>query len=102
MTVIKTTVKNGKIELQVPSDWPDGVEVRIEPISRAELIGMREENWPTTPEQMARHLDLMDRIEPMDITAEEEAGWQAARVARKNFEKSGFEAHAEALGKGWE
>jgi hypothetical protein len=35
MTVLKAIVKNGKIELEAPDDWPEGTEVRIEPIPAA-------------------------------------------------------------------
>jgi hypothetical protein len=63
---------------------------------------LRDEDWPDTPEGIARHLALMDRIGPMDITAEEEAEWEAAREAQKVFEKALFEEHAEAIRKDWE
>ena len=63
---------------------------------------LREEDWPDTPEGIARHLSLMDRIEPMDLTAEEEADWESARMMRKELEKARFDEQAEALGQGWE
>lgn len=33
MGVIRSVVKNGKIELEAPNEWPEGTEVLIEPIS---------------------------------------------------------------------
>jgi hypothetical protein len=102
MTVIKTVVKNGKIELHAPNDWPEGTEVLIEPIPQPGSLGLREEDWPDTPEGIARHLALMDRIEPLVLTAEEEEEWEAARKARKDFEKTHFDERAETLRRGWQ
>ncbi len=48
MTVLKAVVKDGKIELEAPSDRPEGTEVRVEPAH--ESIGIRDEDWPDTPE----------------------------------------------------
>jgi hypothetical protein len=72
MSVRKATVRNGKIELNAPDDWPEGTEVRIErvvPVTASSCL--RDEDWPDTPEGVARHLALMGRIGPLDITAEE-------------------------------
>lgn len=49
MTVLKAIVKDGKIELDAPGDWPEGTEVRIEPIPRPGSIGIRDVDWPTGP-----------------------------------------------------
>jgi hypothetical protein len=100
MTILRAVVKEGRIELQAPQDWPEGTEVRIEPVSAS--IGIRDEDWPTTPEGIARHLALMDRGEPLEITPEEEAEWNAARQERKDLEKARFEDQAQSLVKEWE
>jgi hypothetical protein len=102
MTVVKAVVREGRIELQAPDDWPEGTEVRIEPVSTSCSIGLRDEDWPTTPEGIARHLALMDQLEPLEMTPEEEAEWEAARQIRKDFEKARFDDHASLLGKDWE
>jgi hypothetical protein len=102
MTVLKAIVKNGKIELEAPNDWPEGTEVRIEPVPTSGSIGIRDEDWPNTPEGIARHLALMDQIEPLEFAAEEEVEWEAAREAQKDFEKDRFNEHAEKLRKEWE
>ena len=60
MTVIETAVKNGKIELVAPKEWPEGTEVVIEPVSTVESFGRRDEDGPTTPEGSAQHLALFD------------------------------------------
>lgn len=102
MTVLKAIVKDGKIELEAPGDWPEGTEVRIEPISLPGSVGIRDEDWPDSPEGIARLLGLMDRIEPLDLTADEEAAWIAARTTRKDLEKARFDDQARSLGQDWE
>ena len=86
MAVLKAIVKDGKIELQAPGDWPEGTEVHIEPAPAS--VGIRDEDWPDTPEGIARLLASMDRIEPLDMTAEE-------------FEKARFDEHADSLAESW-
>ena len=34
MNIIKATVKRGRLELNVPADWPDGIEVEIHPVGQ--------------------------------------------------------------------
>ena len=100
MNAIRAIVKDRRIALNVPDDWPEGTEVLIEPLT--ESIGLSEEDWPTTPEEIARHLALMDQVEPFDMTPEEEATWQADRQARKEYEKAHFDEWSEALRRMWE
>ena len=100
MNAIKAIVKDRKIALNVPDDWPEGTEVVIEPLT--ESVGLSEQGWPATPEEIARHLALMDKIEPLDMTPEEEAAWQADRQARKEYEKAHFDERAETLRRMWE
>jgi hypothetical protein len=102
MNAIKATWKNGHIVPLETPDWPEGTELLIEPVSPQETIGLREEDWPDTPEKIAAHLALMDQIEPLIMSREEEAEWQAARQAQKEFEKAIFIEHAEKLRRMWE
>jgi hypothetical protein len=82
MTAIRAVVRNGKIEMDAPPDWAEGTEVLVEPIAHAGSIGIRDEDWPDTPEGIARLLASMDKIEPLVLTAEEEAEWEAVRKVR--------------------
>lgn len=66
MTPIKARVKDRRIAVEVPKDWPDGVEVRIELVSDAPQVGMREEDWPTTPEGIAALVKRMS--EPLELS----------------------------------
>lgn len=70
MSTIKATVRNGRLDLTVPNDWPDGTEVEIHPVGKKAGDTADE----LTPDEIARTLAAMDRIEPFDMTEQERAG----------------------------
>jgi hypothetical protein len=102
VSAIKGTVKNGQILLDHPADLPDGCCVLIEPLAEEETFGIREEDWQDTPEAVASWLRWYDSLEPLGMRVEEEAGWQAARKARRHLEKARFDERAESLRGQWE
>jgi hypothetical protein len=102
MKAIKATVKGGRLEVQVPPDWPDGTEVLLQPVSRENGVGIREEDWPDTPEAIAEWLKWYDSLEPLIFTPEERVALEADRKQRKEFEKATFEQRAEKLRGMWE
>ncbi|HWG42868.1 MAG TPA: hypothetical protein VN688_08795 [Gemmataceae bacterium] len=55
MKAITGIVRNGQIIANQPVNWPDGCRVVIEPVpeEQEETLGIREEDWPTTPEALA-------------------------------------------------
>lgn len=85
MNAIKGTWKNGQIVLDEKADWPEGSRVLVEPAMQEETLGIREEDWPTTPEGIAEWLKWWESIEPIEMSPEEEAEWQAARQAVKEY-----------------
>ncbi len=98
MKAITGIVRNGQIVADQPVTWPDGCRVVIEPApEEAETLGIREEDWPTDPEGIARLLALMDQIEPLEMTPEEEVAWQADRRARKDWAKAHFEKRSQQI-----
>lgn len=102
MSAIKTTVKNRQVIVEVPEDWPEGCEVIVEPVPAEATIGMREEDWPTTPEGIAELLAHMDQVEPGWLSPEDEAAWRAALREQKELEKARFFEDAEKLRRMWE
>jgi hypothetical protein len=100
MTTVTGMVRNGQLELPQPLDLPDGTEVEILLLEQAG--SGTEDDGPMTPEEIARVLAAMDRIEPLEITAEERAALEEERRARKEWEKAHFEERAEKLGRIWE
>jgi hypothetical protein len=97
MHAIKGTFKGEQVVLGQTADWPEGIEVLVEPIPHERSLGVREEDWPADPEGIARHLALMDQIEPLVMTPEEEATWQAARKAQKEFEQANWDRRARRI-----
>lgn len=91
--VVKGVVRNGRVELSQPLDLPDGAEVEV----RA-----TESDAPMTPEEIAAKLALMDRLEPIEMTDEEIAAWEADRQAKKEREKAAFFERAERLRRMWD
>ncbi len=60
MNTIKTTVRNRRIDVPAPSDIPDGTEVML-------TIAQSDGNAPLPPEEIARVLAAMQKLEPLDI-----------------------------------
>jgi hypothetical protein len=101
MNTIQGTVKDGQIVLKEPLSWPDGTPVLVEAVGlNGTPVAPEEENMDKAA--IERQLALMDQIEPLIMTPEEEAEWQAARQAQKEFEKATFNERAEKLRRMWE
>ena len=94
MNAVKGTYQNGQVILKECADWPEGTEVVVEPVALERNLGIRDEDWPTDAEGIARHLALMDRIEPLVMTPQEEADWEAARTAQEEHDLATSEEHA--------
>lgn len=69
MSTIKATVISGRLDLTVPTDWPDGTEVEIHPVGKE----VDDTADGLTPDEIARTLAAMDLIEPFDMNEEERA-----------------------------
>jgi hypothetical protein len=102
MSAIKGIYKDGRVVLETPADWPEGTEVMVHPVGSEDLLGVREEDWPETPEAIAAWLKWYDSLEPLIFTDEERVAWEAARQEQKEFEKATFAERAEKLRRMWE
>src|SRR5947208_1074351 len=103
MNAIKGTVKNGQVVLDDPTDLSEGTRVEVLPVEAARsTLGMREEDWPTTPEGIAALLARMDQIEPGWLSPEDDAAWRTALREQKELEKARFFDDAEKLRRIWE
>ena len=86
MNAILGVVKNGRIEVDVPPDWPDGTPVRVE-------LGLNgqtkyDDERPETPEEIEEWIRRFREIEPNEMTPEEEAAWAADRKMQAEFDNS--------------
>ena len=79
------TWKNGQIILDGPADWPEGSRVVVTPEEPQEVFSMTEEEQSNDPAAIARWLAEYDAIPPWRMTSKEEADWQAARQAVKDY-----------------
>jgi len=98
MPMIKATIKGGRLDVDVPADWPDGTEVEVYPLEQR----TQSDADAMSPEEIAHTLAAMDQVEPLEITDAERASWEAEREARTRREKSRFTEHAESLRRAWE
>jgi len=98
MTMIKGTVKGGRLEVNVPADWPDGTEVAIHPLDAAPAADAD----AIAAAEIAGTLAAMDRIEPFDMSDAEQAAWEAERRADREREKTQFAEHSEKLRRLWD
>lgn len=80
-SVIHGTYHAGRVDLDSPVDWPEGWRVSV--VSESETIGLREEDWPDTPENRAEILRRMAAVEPLEFTAEDEARIASTRAEMK-------------------
>ena len=64
MSTIKATVAGGRLELDVPADWPDGTEVEIQPVLDKTPDGA------LSPAEIERVLAVMDQLEPLTLAGD--------------------------------
>jgi hypothetical protein len=103
MNALQGTVRNGQIVLDTPADLPEGTRVEVLPVeAQRSTIGMREQDWPTTPEGIAALLARMEEIEPGWLSPEDDAAWRADLRARRELEKARFFEDAEKLRRMWQ
>jgi hypothetical protein len=72
MDAIKATVRQGRLELEAPPDWPEGIQVLIEPMAApSQTIGIEESEWRDDPASLADWDAWIGTIEPLEFTPEE-------------------------------
>ena len=98
MSTLRGIIRNGQVIVTEPTDLPDGTEVEILPVGRSTV----DEEGPMTPDEIARTLVAMDKIEPLEMSDAERAAIEADRQARKEWEKAHFDEHADRLRRIWE
>lgn len=96
MATIYGTVTNGRIDVPAPAEWAEGTNVRIEAADES-VVGMREEDWPTTPEAIEAWCAWLDGLEPLILTPDDEARIRAAREEQRAFDHAAGNARADRL-----
>lgn len=86
MTTIKATVHNGGLRLDEPLNLPEGCEVNVfvSPVvpGLSTLRGMTEVEQGSTPEEVARWIQLVESNSPPTMTDEE---WEADQQRRREY-----------------
>jgi hypothetical protein len=100
MAAIYGTVTGGKVEFPVPVGWPDGTKVRVEPAEEQPDVGLSEEDWDTSPEGIAAWIAMVDQLQPLILTPEEEAVFRGERDEQRRFDHAAGDARADALAAG--
>src|SRR6516162_5536260 len=98
MSTLKGIIRNGQVILIGRTDLPDGTEVEILPVGLSSV----DDQGQMTPDEIARTLAAMEKIEPFEMTDAERAAIEADRQARKEWEKAHFDEHADRLRRIWE
>lgn len=97
MPTITGTVKGGQVVFDAPAELPDGTRVEVLPV-----VGRDAEEGPMSPAEIEAVLAAMGRIEPLLLTAEEEARWEADRRARRAHDLAHYPERLEKLRRMWE
>lgn len=97
MSIRLATLKNGQIVLDDPAPWPEGSRLAVKEVSETRSLGMREEDWPDTPEAIAVWLNWYDSLEPLEFTPEEEADIAAWRQKTKEYTIANMDKGIEGL-----
>ena len=84
MNAIRSVVKNGRVEVDAPPDWPDGTPVRVELGLNAQSED--DDESPETLEEIQAWLHWYHSLEPIVMTPEEEAAWADDRKMQKEFD----------------
>jgi hypothetical protein len=85
MHAIKATWINGKIVPAEPVDWPEGSELRVEPLPLADKIGLDEDEWRDDAQSIADWNAWVDTIQPLILSDEERAEMDRYREEQRRF-----------------
>jgi predicted enzyme involved in methoxymalonyl-ACP biosynthesis len=91
MSSIKTKVQAGRVELTVPSDWPNGLEVEVRPLDQDEM----------SLAEITTTLAAMQHFKQEAEDSEVHQQTEELINARKQREKGNFKEYLERLKKGW-
>lgn len=85
MSAVYGKVVGGKVVVDVPDEWPEGTEVRVDRLDPEDELPDDEDG---SPEAIARRLAIMDRRVGAGpwLTPEEYAAWEQRRAEQKAWE----------------
>ncbi|XZE19374.1 hypothetical protein SH449x_004693 [Pirellulaceae bacterium SH449] len=90
MDTIRTTVQNGRIDVQVAADLPDGTAVEIRNVPASADYKPGDGVQDETPEEIEASIERLMSIEPLIFSPDDQAARDAAQAERKRWEKEHF------------
>ena len=76
MNAIKAVWKNGRIQPVEPIEWPEGMELVVEPfMPLIDKVGLDESEWPDDAESLADWVAWIRTVEPSVLSDEERASF---------------------------
>ena len=97
MIAVHAQWKDGRVVIEESVDWPDGCELEVRPVT---VSGSEDDNIQSNdPKAIARWIAEFQAIPPLEMTTEEDAEWQAARQAQREFERKTFDQRADQIQK---
>ena len=97
MIAVHAKWKDGRVVVEEAVDWPEGCELEVRPKTFNSLED--DDAQANDPAVIARWIAEFQAIPPLQMTAEEEADWQAARQAQREFELQSFDQRADQIQK---
>lgn len=73
LIVIKGIIQHGQVIVNEPINLPDGSEVTITGRPHEKFIGLEDDDRPMTAAEIVQTLAAMDKMEPFDISPQEQA-----------------------------
>src|SRR5260370_42560916 len=84
MNAIKATVRNRRVEVDVPTDWPDGTELTITLIPSSEVDEMTEDDQGDDPESIERWCAEFEAIPTLPLSPKEESDTAGFVIVEQN------------------
>lgn len=97
LTPINGIVRNGKIEIEAPSHFVEGSEVRIW-IERIQ----GDDDGPMSPDEIERTLEAMSYVQPFILSDTERLDWQRSIDEQKALDIASAENRIRKLMSHWE
>jgi hypothetical protein len=86
MCKIIATVKDGRLELDVPPDWPNGTTVEIHCVQERDTLGNSDTGATTSAGALTDWLKWCDALEPLSQADAERAAWEESRRQQQDCE----------------
>ncbi len=99
MTALMGIVRGGRVELDSPTELPDGTRVRVEPSDEDDGF-LTDDTWPTTQEEIEALASRMENFDPVVLTAEDAREHQSDARGRTSGVNSTMVDGSRQLGRG--